>query len=461
MRKLSTAALTVVVLSACADGSGRTFAPVVPASLGAVAHSAKISVVPPALDLLGTGTVSRRIVTVSEARYTGTFVESGSCKRVVSATPASGKGPAFKVTVVARGAGACALTFTDTNRNKATLRIGVTTAFVAIGAGAAPSGGKSVRIVLSSVDGKAPPFGIRKVVTAKLPACAAGCRIEAPQSPPGTDVYALTVFDAANGKGNKLASGSAIRKIVEAKKNAAVALLAGIPKYLIFGTVPGGTAGTPVVAPLPLSVQDADRDAISGAYATPVTVTDSDTSAIAQGSALSLDGGAPTRSVQLTSSAALTLNYGGLAMSPVTLSASAAGAASGQAQFSPALSSIHYTGPRNAGAPEIDLYNPASGQPGFSGTFTLSQAGWSGSGFEHGFTYALGGTNNNCSSYTIVPASGSDSPYTVSVAATHKAGTCTMTLSGATSNSTQPVILTYTVSGIGISAVHHPRADRH
>lgn len=432
-------------------------------SMGAMALS-KITIAPKTLSLLGTGVVNAASVTVSEKSYTGKFTEASTCKGTATAAPLTGKGPSFKVTITGAKAGSCTLTFSDTKHNKVVLPITDTIASVALSESSISPGSKSVTIELKSVDGKPPSKELHTSITASLTACTKGCTVEGPQSPPGTDAYAITIFDAAAGKGNKLAVGSVSSKIVVAKNTIVSAVLSKIPAYLKFGTVPSATAGQSLTAALPLAVEDADHHPITGSYSTPVTVKDNDTSTIAQGSALQVGSGTASRSVQLASSSdELKIVYGGLAIGAVTLSASATGVSGANATFAPSIGSVGYNGPQVGNAPEIDLYNPAPGQTGYSGSFTLSQAGWSTKPYLKGFTYALGGTNNNCTSYAVSPSSGSGAQFTVSVAASPAptAGTCTLTATGATTGSTVKVTLTYTTGSVGIEGKHRSKSVPH
>ena len=230
----------------------------------------------------------------------------------------------------------------------------------------------------------------------------------------------------------------------------------GVPKFFKWPALPKATAGTSLAATtVKLAVEDSTKKTISGTYSTPVTVTDSDTSAsLTQGSSLSVNGGAPSRSVKLTkSSDVLKIKYGGLAIAAVTLKAAATGATSASASFAPTLKPVAYSGPTGQSGNEIDLYNPTSGQTGNSGTATFTQPGWAGGGFTNNVTYALSGTNNNCTSYTI-PASGSAAAYAVTANANAVTGTCTMTVTGG-AGQTSVVLLTYTVSNVGINGRYH------
>ncbi|HTA38942.1 MAG TPA: hypothetical protein VK760_07695 [Candidatus Acidoferrales bacterium] len=417
---------------------------------------AKIKIAPKNLALLGTGANVAGAVTVSEAKYKGAFKVTSTCAGIATLAPASGKGPKFKAKVTPVKAGSCAFTFKDTNKTTAKLPVTVTTAALALGSSSMSPGSKSVKIVLTKVNGAAPKAGLVVTSIVNLTACSAGCTVAGPQSPPGSDAYALTVYDAANAAGNVLATGTTTATVAAAKANViAAAQLSKVPKFLVFGAIPSGSAGTSFTHLLTLAVQDADHTAIVGTYATPVKVTDSDTSAIAKGSSLAVNGGAASRSVSLArSSDSLTLKYGGMAIGSVALSATATGASSAVGHFAPTLAAMVYTGPTNGSTPEIDLYNTTVSAPGNSGAFTLTQPGWAGSGFTNTFTYTLGGTANNCGSFSVTPASGTAAAYTVSVGASPVAGTCSMTLSGAPGTATKSVVLTFTTSSVGIDGKH-------
>jgi hypothetical protein len=454
-------ALAGVVFAGCSAG-GST---IVPAALMRNADSASavgngdaaspIKAVPATIALLGTGSISEKRVTVTEKGYAGEFTLESTCKGIATAAPTLGKGPIFRVTVTGKAAGSCAMTITDGKKHAVTLPVTDTTTSIALSALSISPQSASVTVTVVSVDGKKPSKKLQTTVTNALPKCGNGCTIAGPQAPAGTDVFSLTTFDAANGQGNQLATGTTSFKIVAGRNNSVPAALGKIPKFLSFGTIPSATAGTAFTTPQPLAltVQDADHTTIVGPYSTPITMSDSDTSPASLGSALVLDGDGNSRSVKLANSSdKVALAYGGLAIAPVTLAASATGASGTSAQFAPSLLPIAYTGPKDDGTPEIDLYNPDSGQPGYSGSFTLSQAGWSGNPFNNDFTYALGGKNNNCSSFTVSPNSGSAAAYTVALDSSPVAGTCVLTITGASSATTQNVVLTYTSNSIGVSS---------
>jgi hypothetical protein len=425
---------------------------------------AKIKITPAKLALLGTGASGVQSFTITEANYKGKFKAESTCSKVATLKPTAAKGPKTTIKVTPKKAGTCTITFSDTAKNSAKLSINDTTATVGLDALSISPNSVSVRVVLTTVNGVPPKAGVATAAITALPSTCqtAGCTVAAPQSPAGNDAYALTIYDGANASGNILATGTASAAIAAGKANVITApQLSKVPAFLVFSGLATANAGTTFTHSLTLSVQDADHAAIIGTYSTPITVTDADTSAIAQGTSISLNGAAASRSATLArSSDTMTFTYGGLAIPAVTVTASATGATNGSVTFTATLQPIVFTDPDTNNTPEIDLYNPATGSPGNSGTFSLTQPGWAGSPYGKNFTYALAGTGlpsttTNCSSYTVTPASGTATSFTVSVGASSVAGSCTMTLTGAPGTATQAVVLTYSTGSIGVSGKHH------
>jgi hypothetical protein len=422
---------------------------------------AKIKITPKTLALAGTGSAQVLSFTISEANYKGKFKAASTCKPFVTLKPANAKGPKTVVKVTPKKAGTCTITYTDTAKNSAKISMTVTTATMSLGTLSFSPGSKSAKAVLTSVNGAPPKAGsVTTAITALSSTClTAGCAIALPPSPAGNDAYSITIYDAANAAGNVLAQGTSTAAVTAGLANVITGpQLAKNPKALVFAGLAAGSAGTAFTHSLALSVQDADGNAIVGNYSTPVSVSDPDTTPIAQGTALKLNPNAATRTVSLTNSnQTMSFVYGGLAITPVKLTASATGATSGSVTFTVAVPALVYAGPLNGSAAEIDLYNPTASQPGNSGSFTITQAGWTPSPFSKKITFALGGTGNNCTSYAVTPASGTAAAYTVKVGATPVAGTCTMTLTGGpggATSATKAVLLTYTTGSIGISAKH-------
>lgn len=467
-------AALLTALTACSGGS-RSLLPVSTGNDGPAAmraaqpamqtslepHAAKIVLSPASLSMLTLGAGGAQTVKVSETGYTGVFSEKSTCTGIATASPTSGKGPSLSVKITAAKAGSCSITFSDTKNDKSVLPVTVTTTSFKLTSASISPGAKSIEIVLNTVGGKPPAKGIVTTVKSTLPACTSSCTILGPQTPVGSDAFTLTTFDGAGATGNALATVKITVAVAVGKANLGSPVLAKIPKSFAWGTLPSATAGT-VLSPaiVTLTAKDADGHAIVGAYSTPVNIADSDTSSVTQGSYLTVNGGSSSHNVALSASTSvLKLGYNGLAMAPVTLTASATGASNAVTNpaFTPGLPAIVYSGTTVSGTPEIDLYNPNSGT-GFSSQFSDTQPGWNnGTTFLNDFTYQLGGTNNNCSSYSVSPASGTSNQYTVQVGVSPTAGTCTMTVTGG-AGVEATVLLTYTTTGLGVNFRHHHKA---
>ena len=155
----------------------------------------------------------------------------------------------------------------------------------------------------------------------------------------------------------------------------------------------------------------------------------------------------------------ITLKYTGLAIKPATFGAASSGAKAGKATFSPVLANIAYTGPKVAAAAEIDLTSTTPSTAGYSGAFTATQAGWSGT-YKKAFTFALtavtGFTNNCATAYVITPGSGVlGSAYTVKGKTGAVAGECALTMTGG-GGRTLRVLLTFTTTSVGVNDKHAP-----
>ena len=411
---------------------------------------AKITVSPASLAFIKTGSTAALSVKVTETG--ATFKEASTCNKIATASPTSGKSP-LTVKITPSGAGSCAITFSDASNNKATLPISVTLVSFKLTPASISPNSKSIKIALTK--------GGTGSLTTTLPTCTSSCTVAGPPTKAGTGVvYLLNIYDKTGGTGNLLATLSSTQTVVVGKANLFSVQLGKVPKTFAWPSLPAATAGT-VLAPtqVKLVVNDADGKPISGNYSTLVNVTDSDTSQITQGSSLSVNTGSSSASVSLAkSSDILKLGYKGLAIVPATLTAKATGAANSTTTFTPVLPPIVYTGPTVSNNPEIDLYNPTNGQPGFSASFTLTQPGWRGGAFANNFTYLPGGASNNCSSYSITPSSGASNAYTVSVAQSPAAGTCIVTITGGPTGAgktlTGNLTLTYTTSGVHIGLRH-------
>jgi hypothetical protein len=217
--------------------------------------------------------------------------------------------------------------------------------------------------------------------------------------------------------------------------------LDGVPASFVIGGLPSGTAGTAFSAPqtFTMTAKDADGDIISGTYEAPVTVSDSDTSSLTQGTALAVNGGSAATSVQSTASSdTLTFGYGGLAIEPATITASASGATNGTGTFTPALQPIVYSGPLNGSTPNVQFGVT-------SGSFSASEAGWTNAPYSRNLTATAA---SNCSTIGSV-APGSGTAFTATVAGSPAIGSCTVTLGDSVG---QTLGVTLTTPAIGIPA---------
>jgi hypothetical protein len=247
---------------------------------------------------------------------------------------------------------------------------------------------------------------------------------------PAGNVPAMTSsFESAQGNGKRPA-----RTLVKSM------MISGLPK---------ATAGTKFRKPaeFKLIARGADGKIIDGDYANPITIVDSDKSG-----ATEIRGGVGARrNVFSNSRQKPTLEYSGLAIAPATLRPTAKKARGKIATFVPVVSAIAATlTPQGQYPDELDLIAPSG--TGSSGTVRYSQAGWSAAAYSKFFTYSTGsGSGAGCASFTISPASGTATTYTVRVASSAAAGTCILTAFGG-AGVQQGIALTYTTSVVGISA---------
>ncbi|HTV74773.1 MAG TPA: hypothetical protein VME66_13840 [Candidatus Acidoferrales bacterium] len=307
---------------------------------------------------------------------------------------------------------------------------------------------QSVTIALNTVNGAAPPAGLTTSVTSNINLAGCPCTISGPAVPPGTDAFSVATYDASNAGGNEISEATTSATIVSGTANSVPVVLDGIPASLSISALPSGAAGTPFGTPqsFTLAVKDADGNTITGTYATPVTLTDSDTSSVTLGTALTVNGGSPASSVVSTSSSdTIALSYGGLAIAPATIGASATGATGATATFTPTLSPIVYSpgSGANASGEEIDLY--AASGTGSSGAFSVSEVGYSNAPYNKTFTASLG---SGCSTIaTAAPPTGT--AFTATVVGSPSVGTCTLSVADGGLHTPLSVTLTYTTSSIG------------
>jgi sugar lactone lactonase YvrE len=158
-------------------------------------------------------------------------------------------------------------------------------------------------------------------VAANSPACAAvpggrSCNVNV-EAPTGSVTFTVTLYDGANATGNVLGRGTATETIAAGTPFAVALGVEGVAGAL---AVTAGqatfTAGTAATTPVTVALKDADGNTITGTYASPVTLTNSDTTG-----AFTLSATSVTASTQ-----AVTLRYNGsAAVTTATISASASG----------------------------------------------------------------------------------------------------------------------------------------
>jgi hypothetical protein len=255
-------------------------------------------------------------------------------------------------------------------------------------------------------------------------------------APIGSDTFAVNLYDAQNGTGNLLSTGSVTQAIVIDQSNSVNVTFNGVVKSLAISLGASATAGTASSVPVTVNALDADGNTIVGpgnyvdAHGNPVTITlsDSDTSGATSLSQTSIT--APASGI--------TLNYSGLAIAPATIAASATGFTRVNTSFAPTLQPIVVTirdslNPNFAG---VDLY--AVTGIGSSATFTASEAGWTNAPFNKSLTVTA---SSGCANIGSIAQSGNS--FTATVASSPSAGTCTASISDSSGQS-QTVTLAYT-----------------
>ena len=213
----------------------------------------------------------------------------------------------------------------------------------------------------------------------------------------------------------------------------------GVPASFVLLDVPGATAGQRFTSPQVFTVvaKNSSGAVIVGTYAKPIALADSDTSGATAIATLGSD--KPGKDQLLSSNDIATLSYTGLAIKPVTLSASATGAKKASVTFAPVLQPIVITtndglNPDFAG---VDLASPQT-----SHTFNASEAGWTNAPYNHGFTSTV---QSQCAKIATVTPSKSQTSFTAqTVDPSSTAGTCSVTLTDGAGQQ-QAVTVAYTV----------------
>jgi hypothetical protein len=315
------------------------------------------------------------------------------------------------------------------------------------------AGTLSVRITLDTVNSGAPPNGLVTTATTNVSAgsCSAGCTVNGPAVPPGTDAFSVTTFDATDATGNQIAKTPAPQTFTIAAGTANgpfTITLDGIPASFTFAAITGGTAGTTSSQTLSIAVLDADGNTIAGTYANPVTLSDNDASGdLVNGTSLKVGAGAAAAAVTLTSStdaAAVTLAYGGLALASPSLALSATAATASSQTFTVALQPIVVT------PASENLY--ATSGTGSTGSFAVSEVGWSNAPYSKTFTLGTPTCSTGTAAATFTLATADHLTWTDTAPASPAAGTCTLPVTDfAGSGHGGSVTLTFTTGSFTVN----------
>ncbi len=179
-------------------------------------------------------------------------------------------------------------------------------------------------------------------VAASSPACAAaknGMRVCSQRAavPAGKQIFDVVAYDGRKGSGNVLASGTATATVVQGRDVRVPLALTGRPARLTLwmrNAYP--PAGQPAKTAVHVEARDVDGNTILGAYASPVTLTDSDASGTTKLSATTV----------ARSSDRVELSYDGGALLSATISAQARGLHDARLPFAPSPRTVaQYTAP--------------------------------------------------------------------------------------------------------------------
>jgi len=345
----------------------------------------------------------------------------------------------------------------------------------------------SVSITLISNNGTPTTVTNPTVNTNITPPCTP-CTVPGPPSPPGTDRYTVTTYDAvggAAGTGHVLSTATKDFTITAGSANTGLTItLFGVVKTFSISGVTSPNAGTtPADATLTVNALDAAGGTITGTYGdnstgagyigtlalngTPVTVTINETNAL--GATLVAGGSTPGATQNSTTSVTLHNNtdtvkvhYAGLAENVKTITVSATGATNNTANFQPTLQAI-----TPSSGTEIDLYvDSTTGGTGSVGTQTFTEAGFTGATYQQSFssTFTITATFSTPCNQIATIAQGTAANVgvftaTAPTAATPPAaGSCDLVINDNLTQgghvSTAATVVTYTTSSVGASSKH-------
>jgi hypothetical protein len=308
---------------------------------------------------------------------------------------------------------------------------------------------QSIIITLVSVGGvpyTGSPASIATNLSTLNPACTGTtsltCTVTAP-AVVGSDVFSVVTYDTAQTlpfttpAGNVLSRASLSVAVVAGPNVVTTPLvLNGVPASFAIAP-PAGTAGTAFSQTVIIAVKDAAGNTIVGSYANPVTLSDGDTSGA---TTLATSGSDNPSALQLLSSSDnATLSYTGLAIAGATISAAATGATAGNGSFTPTLQPIVVTtgDTQNPSFAGVDFY--ATSGAGSSGSFTISEIGWTNAPYSKTLTVTPG---SGCSTIGSVLQNGNS--FTASVAGAPAPSTCNVVTLSDPFGQSQAVTLAYT-----------------
>lgn len=315
--------------------------------------------------------------------------------------------------------------------------------------------------------------------------CTSGCTIAGPPSPVGNDTFTLTTYDATNAGGNALNTNSATFAIVQGVANNVNVTLQGIVHAITISSIGASSAGSSASSALvgpngtgtKITAKDAAGQIITGTYANPITISDPDTNGDGTSVASSCPSyatGNPTvapSSVQFTSdSSTATFCYGGLAEVPITLTASASGATSGTATFTPTLHAPVYLAGSNTppsvvvvtgGVPDVQLFTTSG--LGSTGSANFTENGWTNAPYDQTLGIAFDLTCSAGGPFSLYATAGAafassttGTTFTIAALASPTAeGACPSAVSdGLTANPTHATAemdASYTTSSFGVN----------
>ena len=127
-------------LVACGGGGASGGGPIVlPSPVPTGVPRSPLSVSPNPVNVTGTGAGSATKIAVQESGYSGAFTESDTCSGIAAiAAPSNLNGPSVTFTAEGIAAGTCSASFTDSNAQKASTSVVVTTGGIIISSAPVP-----------------------------------------------------------------------------------------------------------------------------------------------------------------------------------------------------------------------------------------------------------------------------------------------------------------------------------